>query len=71
MSHAPSLNLAMAKMKTTVKDRKAENPLIAMPRRQCPVRAVRWCLTMPEPAIVKPVKTPMAYSATSPLSWAL
>ena len=60
MSQAPSLNLATAKISTTVKDRKAENPLMAMLRRQWPSRAVRWCFTMPEPAMVKPVNTPMA-----------
>ena len=29
-------------------------------RRQWPPLWVRWCLTMPDPAMVKPVNTPMA-----------
>ena len=29
--------------------------------RQCCSRWVRWCLTIPAPAMVKPVNTPMAY----------
>ncbi len=60
MSQAPSVNLATAKIRTTVRERKAEKPLMATLRRQWPSRAVRWCLTMPEPAMVNPVKTPMA-----------
>ena len=54
------MNFATAKMSTTVKDKKAENPLID--HAAAPVRSwcVRWCLTMPEPAMVKPVNTPMA-----------
>ena len=60
MSQAPSLNFATAKISTTVNDRKAEKPLTTMLRFQCPVCAVRWCLTMPDPAMVKPVNTPMA-----------
>ncbi len=43
-----------------MKDKKAEKPLTATLRRQCPSRAARWCFTMPEPAMVKPVNTPMA-----------
>ena len=35
-------------------------PLMPTLRRQCPVRVVKWCFTMPEPAMVKPVKTPIA-----------
>ena len=60
MSHAPSRNLAKAKITTTVNERKAEKPLTATLRRQCFPFAVRWCFTMPEPAMVKPVNTPMA-----------
>ena len=54
------MNFATAKMSTTVKDRKAEKPLMATLRFQWPWRAVRWCFTIPEPAMVKPVNTPMA-----------
>ena len=60
ISHAPSLNFAMAKIRTTVKERKAEKPLMTTPRRQRSPLASRWCFTIPAPAMVKPVKTPMA-----------
>ena len=60
MSHAPSRNLAKVKISTTVNDRKAEKPFTATLRRQWLPFSVRWCFTIPEPAMVKPVNTPMA-----------
>lgn len=39
ISQAPSLNFTMAKISTTMKDKKAENPFTATPRFQCPTRA--------------------------------
>jgi hypothetical protein len=60
MTQAPSLNLATAKISTTTPDRNAENPLTTTLRRQCAPLCVRWCFTMPAPAMVKPVNTPMA-----------
>ena len=60
ISQAPSLNFTMAKISTTMKDTTAATPFTAMPRFQWPTRASWWCLTMPAPAKVKPVNTPMA-----------
>jgi len=47
-------------VKTTMPDTNDENPLTTTLRRQCAPLFVRWCFTMPAPAMVKPVNTPMA-----------
>ena len=59
-THAPSVNLVTAKMRSTTNDRTAAVPLMTVPRRQWGSRLVRWYLTIPAPAMVKPVNTPMA-----------
>ncbi len=41
-------------------DSTAAVPLMRRRRCHCGSRLVRWYLTMPAPAMVKPVKTPMA-----------
>ena len=60
MIHAPSVNLAMTKTSTTIAVTDAEVALIATPRRHWPVRSRRCRATIPAPARVKPVNTPMA-----------
>ena len=52
----------MAKMRTTISERIAAKPLMTSLCRQPGSRRRRWCLAMPAPAIVKPVKTPTAYT---------
>ena len=58
--HAPSVNFATAKMRTTAAVVTAEIELMMIPRVRCGPWPRRWCATMPSPAIVKPVNTPIA-----------
>ena len=60
MIHAPSVNLASTKTSTTIAVTEAEVALMTTPTRHLPVRSRRWRATMPEPASVNPVNTPMA-----------
>ncbi len=60
-THPPLVNSAKAKTTTTTAQTMAAAALTATLLRQCSSRRVRWCLTMPAPAMVNPVKTPMAY----------
>ena len=60
-THAPWVNSAMAKTTTTTAHTTAATALTATPLRQCWSRWRQWCVTMPAPAMVKPVNTPMAY----------
>jgi hypothetical protein len=59
-THAPSSNFAIAKIKTTANDTNAEVPLTMIPRIRCGPVPRRWCATMPMPAMVNPVNTPIA-----------
>ena len=61
----PWVNSAMAKTTTITAQTTAAAALTATPLRQCSSRWVKWCLAMPAPAMVKPVKTPMAYMGIS------
>ena len=55
----------MAKMSTTIADSPADSPLMNTWRRHLPDDlSSSQCFTMPSPAMVNPVNTPMAYSAT-------
>ena len=60
------MNLATTKMSTTLigEDRREAVDDDARAASAAPAR-VRWCFTMPMPAMKNPVNTPIAYSATS------
>ena len=60
MIQAPSVNLAKTKTKTTMEVTPAESALMKTPRRQCAPFSRRCRATMPAPANVKPVNTPIA-----------
>ncbi len=59
------MNSATAKTTTTTAHTTAAKPLTTTRWRQCGSRWRRWWATMPAPAMVKPVKTPMAYMGMS------
>ena len=59
-SQAPSVNFAIAKIATTIRDVTPAEKLITILRRQCSSRFVWWYLAMPSPAIVNAVNTPIA-----------
>ena len=61
MTQPPSVNSAMANTTTITAHTTAAVALTATLFRQCSPRWVRWCFTIPAPAMVNPVKTPMAY----------
>ena len=65
ISHAPSANLATAKMTVTMPVATAPKPLIAMLRRQPSPRSRRQWTTIPACDSVIEVNTPMAYSGIS------
>jgi hypothetical protein len=60
-TQAPSLNFVTAMMMSTIPERQDPGrPVDDGPALPLPAPVVRWYLTMPAPAMVKPVKTPMA-----------
>ena len=58
--HAPSANLAIAKMTVTIAVAVAPKPLMSALRRQPGPRSVNQCLTIPDCDSVNAVNTPMA-----------
>ena len=60
-TQAPWVNSATAKTTTTMAHTTAATALTATLLRQCWSRCRQWWTTMPAPAMVKPVNTPMAY----------
>ncbi len=64
-TQAPWVNSATAKTTTTMAQTTAAMALTATPLRQCWSRCRQWWVTIPAPAMVKPVNTPMAYIGMS------
>ena len=64
-TQAPWVNSVTTKTTTTTAQTTAAMPLTTTRWRQCWSRWVKWCFAMPAPAIVKPVKTPIAYIGMS------
>ena len=60
ITQAPWVNFVIPMMMSTTSERKAPNPLMNMPRRQCGSRRVQWCLAIPACESVKLVNTPIA-----------
>jgi len=71
MIHAPSVNLTIRKIRTTIEVTVAESAFTKTPKRHLPVLSRRCLATIPAPASVNPVNTPIAYSATSAFTLAL
>ena len=59
-SQAPSVNFTMAKITTTSAVYTPPTKLMISRRRQPDSLVLRWYLAMPNPAIEKPVNTPIA-----------
>ena len=63
-THAPSVNFTTAKMSTTISEVTPAATLTAtFGRHRLPWPLLK-CLAIPNPAMVNPVKTPIAYSGT-------
>jgi hypothetical protein len=60
ISQAPSVNLTIAKIKTTSTVYTPPVALMISLRRQPGSLVLRWYLAMPKPAMEKPVNTPIA-----------
>jgi len=69
--HAPSVNFVTMITMSTMNESTAAVPLMMARRRHCGSFVRRWYFTMPAPAMVKPVNTPMAYSGIRWSTWAL
>src|SRR5438270_8212422 len=69
-THAPRVNSVTAKIRTTSRQTTAAVALMMTLRRHPDSRWWRWCLVIPAPAMVKPVRTPMAYIGISDATWA-
>ena len=65
MTQPPWVNSAMANTTTMTAQMTAAAALTATPFRQCSSLRVKWCFAIPAPAMVNPVKTPMAYMGMS------